>query len=200
MGLRTVVAGAAALALVTLALAAPWPAGGGGPAAPLMEAAPEPAASGVSGPSPPAPAGRIVHYDWPLSPEPAVVREFEPPEQVWAPGHRGVDLEAPGGAPVHAAGAGVVTFAGRVVDRTVVSIDHADGIRTTYEPLDPVVHVGQHVMAGEVIGHLDRGDTGPHCDTDCLHWGARTGPETYLDPLLLLRGKPVVIRLYPTGR
>ena len=30
---------------------------------------------------------------------------------------------------------------------------------------------------------------------DALHWGARTGPKTYVNPLRLLR--PAVIRLKP---
>src|SRR5690625_1865218 len=87
-------------------------------------------------------------YDWPPSPEPSVVRDFEPPAKSWAACHRGVDLEATAGQPVRAAAAGVVAFAGRVVDRPVVSIDHDDGIRTTYEPVDPVVRVGTTVAAG----------------------------------------------------
>src|SRR5699024_4562613 len=131
MGLRTVAAGTVAVALVALALAAPWDADAGRPAAPATQVDPHPVApASSSGPSPSsAPPGQVVHYDWPLVPERAVLREFEPPQEVWEPGHRGVDLEAAGGAPVHAAAAGVVAFAGRVVDRTVVSIDHADGIR-----------------------------------------------------------------------
>lgn len=140
-----------------------------------------------------------VDYEWPLSPEPEVVRGFQPPTEPWGPGHRGVDLGAPRGEPVQAAASGTVAFAGRVVDRTVVSIDHADGIRTTYEPLEPAVSTGDQVQVGEVIGFLDRGDTGAHCAADCLHWGARTTAGTYLDPLLLLGVEPPVIRLYPAG-
>src|SRR5690625_538636 len=81
-------------------------------------------------------------YDWPLSPEPSVVRDFEPPAQSWAAGHRGVDLEATAGQPVSAAAAGVVAFEGRVVDRPVASIDPDDGIRTTSKPVTRVVRVG----------------------------------------------------------
>lgn len=136
-------------------------------------------------------------YDWPLRPEPEVIRNFEPPAQSWAAGHRGIDLAAAASQPVHAAAAGVVTFAGWVVDRPVISIDHADGIRTTYEPVDPVVQVGTTVAAGTVIGNVTDWDAEPHCTQDCLHWGARTGPQTYIDPLTLLGLEPVVIRLYP---
>lgn len=122
-----------------------------------------------------------------------VLRRFDPPEQNWLVGHRGVDLLAPRGAVVRAAGAGTVAFAGVVVDRPLVSIDHPVGIRTTYEPVQPLVTAGSDVERGEVIGVVHDGNG--HCPTSCLHWGARTGPDEYIDPLRLLR--PPKIRLYP---
>jgi murein DD-endopeptidase MepM/ murein hydrolase activator NlpD len=113
----------------------------------------------------------------------------------WAAGHRGVDLALPAGAPVAAAAAGTVAFAGPVAGRPVVAVVHPDGVRTTYEPVVPVVRPGQPVVAGEVLGHLG---APTHCDPDaCLHWGARRGPDAYLDPLLLLVDRRV--RLYPVG-
>ena len=140
-------------------------------------------------------------YRWPLSPEPEVLGVFRAPGAIWGPGHRGVDLAAVEGAEVLAAADGVVAFAGRVVDRSVVSIDHPDGLRTTYEPVSPTVRAGQSVRAGEVIGHVAAGDAGPHCAPAwCLHWGARVGRDAYVDPLTLLDEAPV-IRLYPmSGR
>lgn len=133
------------------------------------------------------------HYSWPTGLEVPVVRAFEPPPVPWASGHRGVDLALTPESPVHAAADGIVVFAGVVVDRPVVSIDHADGIRTTYEPVVPVVSAGDIVSGGTVIGSVAAG----HCDGGCLHFGARTGPDRYIDPLLLLRGP---IRLYPWSR
>jgi len=122
-----------------------------------------------------------------------VTRPFDPPPGPYAPGHRGADLGAVPGAPVLAAGDGVVAFAGRVAGRPVVSIDHAGGLRTTYEPVEPSVAAGQAVARGSPIGTLLAGHAG--CPAaDCLHWGARRG-ETYLDPLSLLR--PVRVRLLP---
>jgi murein DD-endopeptidase MepM/ murein hydrolase activator NlpD len=65
-----------------------------------------------------------------------------------------------------------------------VSIDHADGLRTTYEPVTPLVTAGQQVRAGDMVGRLDAGH--PGCPVvACLHWGLRRG-ETYLDPLALV--------------
>jgi murein DD-endopeptidase MepM/ murein hydrolase activator NlpD len=113
----------------------------------------------------------------------AVVRPFDPPEERWLPGHRGVDLRSTPGSPVHAAGAGRVAFAGTLAGRGVVTIDHGD-LRTTYEPVDALVVPGERVAGGETIGTISTG-TG-HCGSGrCLHLGLRRGRE-YLDPMLLL--------------
>jgi murein DD-endopeptidase MepM/ murein hydrolase activator NlpD len=89
----------------------------------------------------------------------------------------------------------VVVFAGLVAGRPVVSVGHADGLRTTYEPVLPAVRAGQAVAAGDLLGTLLPGH--PGCPAAaCLHWGLRRG-DTYLDPLLLLR--PPRLRLLPLG-
>ncbi len=138
----------------------------------------------------PAPAWR-----WPLDGGPPVTRRFDPPPEPWLAGHRGVDLAAAPGATVRAAGAGTVTFAGVVAGRPVVSVDHAGGLRTTYEPVDPVVVVGQRVDAGAPLGALLAGHAGCPAPA-CLHWGLRSG-ERYLDPLSLFGlGR---VRLLPLG-
>jgi len=126
----------------------------------------------------------IPSYRWPLDGVPDVVRRFDPPPQPWLPGHRGVDLRVSPGAVVRAAGAGVVHFAGAVAGRGVVSVQHANGLRTTYEPVDPQVRAGQQVEAGTPLGALAGGH--PGCPAAaCLHWGLRRG-DVYLDPLILL--------------
>ena len=127
-------------------------------------------------------------YGWPLDGNPAVVRPFAPPARPWLPGHRGVDLAGTAGAPVRAAGAGIVAFAGSVAGRPVVSVEHPSGLRTTYEPVVPGVVAGQRVRVGEVLGELAAGH--PGCPiAACLHWGLRSGSGSdavYLDPLSLL--------------
>jgi murein DD-endopeptidase MepM/ murein hydrolase activator NlpD len=121
-----------------------------------------------------------------------VLRLFDPPEVRWGAGHRGVDLGAVPGDPVVAPAAGVVTVAGTVVDRGVVTIRHPDGLRSSLEPVAPGVQVGDVVEAGQPVGVLTDRPAHPG-----LHWGVRAG-ETYLDPLgLLPPAGPVV--LLPAG-
>ncbi|TCB96328.1 M23 family metallopeptidase [Micromonospora zingiberis] len=123
-------------------------------------------------------------YRWPVDGQPRPARRFDPPPRPWLPGHRGVDLLAPAGATIRAAGAGTVRYAGMVAGRPVISVDHADGLRTTYEPVEPMVTVGTLVPAGTVLGVLEPGH--PGCpEAACLHWGLRQGND-YLDPLALL--------------
>ncbi|MDR6596109.1 M23 family metallopeptidase [Saccharothrix longispora] len=143
-------------------------------------------------------ASRAPRFAWPLAPPHEVVRRFERPPGPYAAGHRGVDLSAPPGAAVLAAADGVVLHSGPVADRTLVSLLHAGGLRTTYEPVIPSVRTGQDVRRGDPIGTLRPGHEG--CPTPaCLHWGAlrTTPPRTreYLDPLrLVLTGR---VRLLP---
>jgi murein DD-endopeptidase MepM/ murein hydrolase activator NlpD len=134
-------------------------------------------------------------FAWPLQP-PEITRPFHPPVSPYSPGHRGVDLTGNIGQPVLAAGAGLVLYAGRMVDRDVISIEHPGGLRTTYEPVAATVAAGEQVARGQPIGHLEPGH--PGCTAGfpqtCLHWGVRRR-ENYLDPLRLLgQGR---VRLLP---
>jgi murein DD-endopeptidase MepM/ murein hydrolase activator NlpD len=134
--------------------------------------------------------------DWPLRPRPAVLRTFDAPSPNWNRGHRGVDLAGVAGQPVYAAAKGTVVFAGELAGRTLVSIAHPGGLRTTYEPLRAAVRVGQLVDAGTVIGELMAGHAGCSAAA-CLHWGAMWGPASradYVDPLGLLASTPVRLK------
>lgn len=155
----------------------------------LISAAAGPADASPSGASPPSPSQA---FHWPLSPRPAVITVFDPPERDWLPGHRGADLAGSSNQAVRAAGPGTVVFAGRVAGKPVVSIDHPGGLRTTYEPVTASVHAGMRVRASEIVGKLEPGH--PSCTEVCLHWGVRRGRE-YLDPLALVHFTP--IRLKP---
>ncbi|MCZ2816720.1 M23 family metallopeptidase [Modestobacter sp. VKM Ac-2984] len=152
-----------------------------------------PAAAAAPGPSPAGSGPPAALWTWPLFDAPTVSRPFDAPDTPYAAGHRGVDLASTVGEQVLAAGDGVVAFAGTVAGRPVVSVDHTDGLRTTYEPVSPGVAAGQPVARGSPLGVLVAGHAG--CPVDaCLHWGLRRG-DTYLDPLLLLR--PPRVRLLP---
>lgn len=118
-----------------------------------------------------------------------VTRLFAPPPRPYGRGHRGVDLAGRAGVVVMAAGDGTVAFADRLAARGVVSVDHAGGLRTTYEPVTATVPLGATVRRGDPLGTLEPGHAG--CPVAaCLHWGLRRpaadGGVEYLDPLLLL--------------
>lgn len=122
-----------------------------------------------------------------------IVRGFDPPDQPWLAGHRGIDLLAAAGSPVVAVLPGRVTFAGRVAGQGVVVVSHGD-TRTTYEPVTAGVRVGDQVAGGQQLGVLEPSD---HCAAGtCLHLGWLRG-ETYLDPsgLFDIGG----LRLLPSG-
>ncbi|TDE18962.1 M23 family metallopeptidase [Actinomadura sp. 6K520] len=134
-------------------------------------------------------------WRWPLGPPaPQVVRGFSPPASPWGPGHRGVDLAARPEQPVHAAGPGRVSYAGRLAGRGIVAIDHG-ALRTTYLPVRPSVRVGGRVTSGTRIGVLEDGRS--HCPTPCLHWGLRRG-SLYLNPLDLVQRQVRLLPLWHT--
>lgn len=148
----------------------------------------------------PARAGTVegAAWRWPLAAPVTVVRGFDPPQDAWAAGHRGVDLLGRPGEPVFAAGAGTVEFAGRIAGVGVVSVRHGDGLVTTYQPVRPAVVAGEVVTAGRRIGVLVV--AGSHCPPRaCLHWGLRRDGG-YLDPLGLLGLGRVRLLPLPPGR
>ena len=135
-------------------------------------------------------------WAWPLAGKPRVVHAFDPPDKPWLSGHRGVDLLAAQGAPIRAPAAGVVTFSGVVVDRPVLTITTAGGLRLSLEPVQSELRAGDAVDRGATVGTL-AGRT--HCGAgqpggdSCLHWGVRRG-DTYLNPLqFILDLRPSVL-------
>lgn len=133
--------------------------------------------------------------DSPVTPV-TVSRLASLPEHDWLPGHRGIDLAAAVDQEVVAPAAGEVTFAGYVVNRSVVSVRHAGGLVSSLEPVDATVSVGDHVDVGTTLGTVA---TAPgHCaPATCVHWGLRRDGH-YVDPLDYLRGFGPV-RLLPLG-
>ena len=83
--------------------------------------------------------------------------------------HKGLDIAAPHGTPVHAAIDGVVGFAGRNAGYgNYVKLAHGSGITSGYGHLSRIaVSAGTRVRRGELIGWVGSTglSTGPH-----LHW------------------------------
>jgi murein DD-endopeptidase MepM/ murein hydrolase activator NlpD len=125
---------------------------------------------------------------WPL--RGPILRGFEQPSNPYASGHRGIDIGAPVGTPVHAAADGAVHFAGTVAGSLFISIDHDGGLQTTYSWVSEVdVLKGDRVAKGAVIALSGNGH--PGSDATHLHFGAKKDGE-YVDPLAYLQAVNVV--------
>jgi hypothetical protein len=131
-----------------------------------------------------------------------VISDYQAPAYRWSSGHRGVDAWVEPGASIHSPITGSVHFAGRVVNRGVISISD-DLVIASFEPVCPLVTSGQTVSAGQLIAvHCDEeqslsenGQHYQHCEVDCVHISARINGE-YISPLHLIYGlKPS--RLWP---
>ena len=98
--------------------------------------------------------------------------------------HSGVDIDAPYGTPVRAAGDGLVTGAdlGAGYGRAVV-LTHGHDVRTLYGHLSAVAVVpGQHVTRGQVIGYVGQSGraTGPHLHYEVRLHNVPVNPYKYL--------------------
>ncbi len=115
--------------------------------------------------------------------------EFELGQGRYGPGHRGLDFEAPASAPVLAAVAGTVTFAGTVAGTRYVSVETRDGLSVRYGRFDKIsVARGDYVAAGMTIGTVAPGRPSH------LHFAVVENGE-YVDPATYFSG--VEIRLSP---
>ncbi len=100
--------------------------------------------------------------------------------------HFGLDLAAPTGTPVAAAGAGKVVFAGdRIVTGLTVVLEHLPGVYSLYYHLNDIaVAEGDVVEQGTTVGGVGSTGlaTGPH-----LHWEVRvSGVPVKPEPLVSL--------------
>lgn len=188
------IASAAAALLAAAALAVPV---GGLATGPRAGAPPAASPDAVSGTALSAGREGSATWTWPLHPRPAIVQPFTPPEERWLSGHRGVDLHAPGpGVAILAPSTGRVRFSGRVAGKDVVVIEHAQGLRSTFEPAVSSLAVGTAVSRGQAVAAV--APSSGHCAAmTCLHWGVLRG-EVYLDPLSFIG--PHGVRLLPLRR
>lgn len=125
-------------------------------------------------------------YDWPVPGPP--VADFAATSSPWGAGHRGVDLPVAAGQPVHPMADGRVTWSGTVAGDTWATVSHADGVMTSYGPLQAPLGaaLGTAVTAADVIGRA-RGDA--HGTDGRLHVGARRQGR-YVDPAGLVDSRP----------
>lgn len=103
--------------------------------------------------------------------------------------HAGIDLLAPRGTPVMAAGPGTVTWAGRRPGGwgRLVVVRHPDGVRTLYAHLASIdVRVGDQVSGGAILGRVGSSGnaTGPHLHFEVRVHGAAIDPLGALVPLV----------------
>ena len=105
--------------------------------------------------------------------------------QYYSAWHLAIDIAAPAGSSVVAAGAGTVTWAGWRSNGggLVISIDHGNGIVTVYNHLGAMfVGVGATVAAGQGIAAVGCTGvcTGPHVHFEVIVNGVIVNPLRYL--------------------
>jgi len=133
-----------------------------------------------------------------VSPVPlaSVQADFRP-AAAYGSGHRGVDLSAVPGAPVRAVAEATVALAGPVAGKPVIVLIVDDPVlgrvRVTYEPVVPIVEVGDLVTPGQPIGTL--AGSGGHCGRTphCLHLGIKQNGR-YVNPAPLIASGRVVLK------
>lgn len=98
--------------------------------------------------------------------------------------HTGIDLQARTGTPVHATGAGVITFSGLKGNGygKHIDVNHGYGYETKYAHLSKIsVKKGQRVKRGDIIGYS--GNTGlskgPHLHYEIIRNGIKINPIDY---------------------
>ena len=98
--------------------------------------------------------------------------------------HPGIDIDAPSGTPVRAAGDGDVLggSTGAGYGREVI-LDHGHDVETIYGHLSAIAVVpGQHVIRGQVIGYVGQTGraTGPHLHYEVRVHNVPVNPRKYL--------------------
>ena len=117
----------------------------------------------------------------------AVLDPFRLPNGPYGAGNRGIEYDTDDGAPIVAAAAGTVAFAGPVAGNLFVSVDHPGGLRSTYGFVGHiVVDEGEPIERGGLVAIAD----GP------FHFTARLDGN-YIDPAPLFGRRRVSARLVP---
>ena len=116
-----------------------------------------------------------------------VTDPFRPPGDRYGPGNRGIEYDTEPGDLVRAAAAGTVVFSGAVAGSLHVTLDHSDGLISSYSYLLRVrVRVGARVSQGQVVAIAG----------DRLHFGVRVD-GSYVDPATFIGVRRIRVRLVP---
>ena len=129
----------------------------------------------VAAPSPPSPISSNVGWRWPA--DGALINRFQPGE----PTRQGIDIGGSGGAPVSAAGDGVVVYSGSglVGYGELIIVKHNEQWLSAYgHNRKRLVNEGQLVKAGQQIAELGRSGA----SRDMLHFEVRHNGKP-VDPL-----------------
>ncbi len=98
--------------------------------------------------------------------------------------HKGIDLAAPTGTPVHATADGIVERADRFSSYGLyVAIEHGGNLETRYAHMSRLaVAAGEHVKKGDVIGYVGTTgrSTGPHLHYEVRVAGEAVNPIPYM--------------------
>lgn len=121
-------------------------------------------------------------------PTPAPVLDpFRLPDGKYGAGNRGIEYDTGELDRIVAAARGTVVFAGPVAGSLFVTVDHGDGLESTYGFVGHIlVREGQEVADGDLVALSD----GP------FHFTVRLHGE-YVDPEPLFGSRRVVVRLVP---
>jgi hypothetical protein len=87
----------------------------------------------------------------PLESTPTLAHDYRAPLTQFGPGHRGIDYRAKGKTNLVAPANGVIAWANMVALQPTVSIQHANGYRTAYQPACTDLTVGTPVTQGQVF-------------------------------------------------
>lgn len=131
------------------------------------------------------------NWTWPVPGPRAVTAPYRAPAHEYGAGHRGVDLVAVEGTTVSAPAAGIVAFRGTVVDRSLITIEHSDGLVSTLEPVTSQLTPGDPVAAGQPVGIVSAGG---HTPRGAVHLGVRRDGD-YINPMLLFGPVPRAVLL-----
>ena len=113
-----------------------------------------------------------------------IIEAFDPPDEAWLKGHRGIDVLAVAGEPLRAPAAGVIRFRGSVAGTETISIETDSGHVVSFQPASSDLKKGERFAAGAEIGIVGNGS---HCDSSCVHIGVwlASSEKKYLDPAKL---------------